>query len=70
MFERVLYIWSIRHPASGYVQGMNDLVTPLFVVFLADAVGKLDWENFCVAVFDRCGDHKCIQRQWFAFAMI
>lgn len=30
--ERILYIWSIRHPASGYVQGMNDLVTPLFLV--------------------------------------
>lgn len=32
MMERVLYIWSIRHPASGYVQGMNDLLTPLLLV--------------------------------------
>ncbi|CAN0554325.1 unnamed protein product, partial [Ectocarpus sp. 12 AP-2014] len=23
--ERILYIWAIRHPASGYVQGINDL---------------------------------------------
>ncbi|CAM9234218.1 unnamed protein product, partial [Ectocarpus fasciculatus] len=30
--ERILYIWAIRHPASGYVQGMNDLLTPLLVV--------------------------------------
>lgn len=30
--ERILYIWAIRHPASGYVQGMNDLLTPLFLV--------------------------------------
>lgn len=30
--ERILYIWSIRHPASGYVQGMNDLLTPLLIV--------------------------------------
>lgn len=30
--ERILFIWSIRHPASGYVQGMNDLLTPLFLV--------------------------------------
>lgn len=30
--ERILYIWSIRHPASGYVQGMNDLLTPLLLV--------------------------------------
>ncbi|KAI8589575.1 rab-GTPase-TBC domain-containing protein [Geranomyces variabilis] len=32
--ERVLYCWAIRHPASGYVQGINDLVTPFFHVFL------------------------------------
>ncbi len=29
--ERILYIWAIRHPASGYVQGMNDLLTPLIL---------------------------------------
>lgn len=34
-FQRVLFIWSMRHPASGYVQGINDLVTPFFVVFLS-----------------------------------
>mmetsp|Transcript_2701 Transcript_2701/g.4062 ORF Transcript_2701/g.4062 Transcript_2701/m.4062 type:complete len:419 (+) Transcript_2701:47-1303(+) len=32
--ERILYIWSIRHPASGYVQGMNDLLTPILLVFM------------------------------------
>ncbi|AOA61731.1 Cis-golgi GTPase-activating protein [Komagataella phaffii] len=31
--SRILYIWAIRHPASGYVQGINDLVTPFFHVF-------------------------------------
>jgi hypothetical protein len=36
--ERILYVWSLRHPASGYVQGMNDLATPLFVVFLSAAL--------------------------------
>lgn len=25
-----------RHPASGYVQGMNDLVTPFLAVFLGE----------------------------------
>lgn len=30
--ERILFIWSIRHPASGYVQGMDDLLTPIFLV--------------------------------------
>eukprot|EP00939_MAST-03C_sp_MAST-3C-sp1_P001578 g1578.t1 len=31
---RVLYIWALRHPASGYVQGINDLLTPFVLVFL------------------------------------
>ncbi|CAO3579045.1 unnamed protein product [Absidia cylindrospora] len=33
--ERILYQWAIRHPASGYVQGINDLVMPIFEVFLS-----------------------------------
>ncbi|KAJ2886043.1 GTPase-activating protein [Coemansia aciculifera] len=33
--ERVLYCWAVRHPASGYVQGINDLLTPFYFVFLA-----------------------------------
>lgn len=40
IFERILFIWAIRHPASGYVQGINDLVTPFFVVFICEHVGK------------------------------
>lgn len=39
MFERILFIWAIRHPASGYVQGINDLVTPFFIVFLQEILG-------------------------------
>jgi len=38
--ERLLYVWAIRHPASGYVQGINDLVTPFFVVFLSSYIGE------------------------------
>ncbi|CAH02943.1 GTPase-activating protein GYP1 [Kluyveromyces lactis] len=34
--KRILYFWAIRHPASGYVQGINDLVTPFFQVFLSE----------------------------------
>lgn len=34
--ERILYTWAIRHPASGYVQGINDLATPFMVVFLSE----------------------------------
>ena len=33
--ERILYVWSIRHPASGYVQGINDLATPFYEVYLS-----------------------------------
>lgn len=39
---RILYLWSIRHPASGYVQGMNDLVTPFFIVFLGEQLQEYD----------------------------
>ena len=38
--ERILYVWAIRHPASGYVQGINDLVTPFFQVFLGSYIGS------------------------------
>ena len=33
--ERVLYVWALRHPASGYVQGINDLAMPFYAVFLS-----------------------------------
>eukprot|EP01138_Halocafeteria_seosinensis_P008067 gb/GECG01008243.1/.p1 GENE.gb/GECG01008243.1/~~gb/GECG01008243.1/.p1 ORF type:complete len:400 (+),score=55.71 gb/GECG01008243.1/:1-1200(+) len=36
--ERILYIWARRHPASGYVQGINDLASAFFVVFLTPVV--------------------------------
>ncbi len=36
--ERILYVWAIRHPSSGYVQGINDLVTPFWQVFLGSYV--------------------------------
>jgi hypothetical protein len=43
--ERILYVWAIRHPASGYVQGINDLVTPFFQVFLSAYIDS-DPEHF------------------------
>ena len=33
---RLLYVWACRHPASSYVQGINDLATPLLAVLIAD----------------------------------
>jgi len=44
--ERILYCWAIRHPASGYVQGINDLVTPFYYVFLSSYIdGELETYN-------------------------
>lgn len=36
LMERVLFVWAVRQPASGYVQGLNDVLLPLVVVSLAD----------------------------------
>jgi len=42
IMERTLFIWALRNPASGYVQGINDLITPFLVVFLASYLNKRD----------------------------
>ncbi len=42
--ERILYVWAIRHPASGYVQGINDLVTPFWQVFLGSYITDFNIE--------------------------
>ena len=38
MMMRLLFIWNSRHPASGYVQGINDLTTPFISTFLQQFV--------------------------------
>ncbi|RMZ86998.1 hypothetical protein DV736_g5780, partial [Chaetothyriales sp. CBS 134916] len=43
--ERLLYVWAIRHPASGYVQGINDLATPFWHVFLGMYITDLNIES-------------------------
>ncbi|KAG8967117.1 GTPase-activating protein [Tulasnella sp. 419] len=43
--ERILYVWAIRHPTSGYVQGINDLATPFFQIFLSAYIDA-DPEDF------------------------
>ena len=35
---RILFIWSMRHPASGYVQGFNDLCTPFIIIFISNHI--------------------------------
>ena len=50
IFERILYIWALKHPASGYVQGINDLVTPFFVVFLSQHIGEFSLKSYKMIV--------------------
>lgn len=38
--EHVLFIYSVRHPACGYVQGINDLITPFLIVFIRPFILK------------------------------
>lgn len=45
MLSRILFIWNSRHPASGYVQGINDITTPLLAVFLTDLL-DINYDNF------------------------
>jgi hypothetical protein len=33
-------MWALRHPASSYVQGINDLVIPFYQTFLRDHLTK------------------------------
>jgi hypothetical protein len=42
MMIRILWVWQVRHPASGYVQGMNDLITPFLSVFLTEHISNID----------------------------
>ena len=45
MLIRILFTWAVRHPASAYVQGINDLCAPLMLVFLSEYVIKADMED-------------------------
>ena len=36
---RILYCWGVRHPASGYVQGMDALLSPFIVVAFSEELG-------------------------------
>lgn len=45
MLIRILFVWSMRHPASGYVQGINDLAAPLIIVFLTEYIPELNHNN-------------------------
>ncbi len=48
---RVLYVWSKRHPGTGYVQGMNEVLGVISQVFLNGPVDSL--ESDCYAVLEK-----------------
>lgn len=75
--KRLLYIWANRHPACGYVQGINDLCVPFIITFLndhfpgttwlllsPDMVCELDWESVDASVLDEveADTYYCISR--------
>lgn len=47
--KKILYLWAVRHPASGYVQGINDLVTPFYQIFLGNYIWQLQKEAAILA---------------------
>lgn len=48
---RVLYVWSKRHPTTGYVQGMNEVLGVISQVYLRDPLDSL--ESDCYAVLEK-----------------
>lgn len=48
LMGRVLLVWSLRHPACGYVQGINDLMTPFLIAF-AQEIGVIARSNASVS---------------------
>ena len=42
---RILFTWAVRHPASAYVQGINDLCAPLLLVFLSEYIIQADMQE-------------------------
>lgn len=45
MMIRILFSWSMRHPASGYVQGINDLAAPFILVFFTEFIQNPNEDN-------------------------
>ena len=43
--EHVLFIWAVHHPASGYVQGMNDILAPIIFVMLSESIPDIDYSQ-------------------------
>jgi len=48
LMERALFVWAIRHPACGYVQGINDILAPFVLVFLATEQNVFSFDDIDV----------------------
>jgi len=42
---RLLLVWHVRHIAPGYIQVMNDMVSPFIVVFLYENMNDLNMQT-------------------------
>merc|ERR1719361_253417 len=51
LLSRALYLWARKHTATGYVQGINDLITPFVYIFL-DEYLQTNYDGICLADFD------------------
>lgn len=36
--NRLLFVWSMIHPETAYVQGINDLAAPFLIAFLEGTI--------------------------------
>jgi len=50
LMERVLFVWAIRHPACGYVQGINDILVPFLIIYLAAEQGVSSFDELDIDV--------------------
>jgi hypothetical protein len=42
---RMLFLWSLRHPVVGFVQGFNDLASVFFGLYLSEKLGSGEQKN-------------------------
>lgn len=49
MVARILFIYAKLNPGQGYVQGMNEIIGPLYYVFANDS--KEEWRSKLFIIF-------------------
>lgn len=57
--ERILFIYAKLNPGQSYVQGMNEIIGPIYYLFATDA--DSDWRGFPFSLIDR--NWECIRNQ-------